>query len=154
MSASRVTWANQRGRQLEHRRNISPVGSSRRTPSRTKPSRPIASATMQMAVKNRYFAALKRIRLALEQCKKDIEELQKRCERLSKEEKIVSKKLQFKFNNGNKVVLNHMMRINSSLKENKKMLKDKKILFRQLNDKKTALNYAIRQSPYTALPPM
>jgi chromosome segregation ATPase len=107
-----------------------------------------------MAQKSKYFAALKKLRLASEQCQKDIIELKKKCEQLSREEKNASRKLKFKFNGSNRVLLNHMRRVNDSLKDNKQMLKDKKILLKQLADKRSALRYSIQQSPYTTKPPM
>jgi len=153
MSARRVTWANQQGGQLVRRRNISPVASPRRIPVR-KPSKSIDSADITMAQKSKYFAALKKLRLDSEQCQKDIIELKKKCEQLSREEKNASRKLKFKFNGGNRVLLNHMRRVNDSLKDNKQMLKDKKMLLKQLADKRSALRYSIQQSPYTTKPPM
>ena len=133
MSSKKVSWANNHGKKLVNEKSVSPTGSSRKVPMR-KGSVPIAPQNMSHVLQERYISKLHKIKLSLEKCKKDILELQKKCDYLIKLEDHVASNTSV--NIATSVFL--LTKLDNNMTNNKNEIKNKKLLMRQLKDKKVA----------------
>jgi hypothetical protein len=150
MPGKQVSWANERGGTLVQQRGIPAVGSSRRVSSRRKPSKPIRLGNMNRVIRERQVAALQKLELSCKRCQEDITKLQKKHDELIKQESVIASQFN-RYKNKNIINISPSLRskmkqINKDIKLIENTIKDKRMILRQMQNKKKALNYSIKSS--------